>query len=87
MASVIQTVPEVEEIREMCLRLLRHFNYRGFSAVEVKRDERDGKFKLIEKLCGRESEGTRGHLAPQSFFFHQIFSGGDVSRVWQQDTY
>ena len=47
-ASVIKTVPEVEEIREMCLRLLRHFNYRGFSAVEVKRDERDGRFKLIE---------------------------------------
>lgn len=47
-ASVIRTVEPVAEIRDMCLRLLRHFSYRGLGVVEVKKDERDDTFKLIE---------------------------------------
>lgn len=47
-ASVLKTVEANDQIRDMSLRLLRHFCYRGFSALEVKLDERDGIFKLIE---------------------------------------
>jgi predicted ATP-grasp superfamily ATP-dependent carboligase len=36
------------EVREMALRLLRHVGLRGLANVEFKRDDRDGRLKLIE---------------------------------------
>jgi predicted ATP-grasp superfamily ATP-dependent carboligase len=46
--SAMRTVEGNDELEELSLRLLRHFSYRGFSAVEFKKDPRDGKYKLIE---------------------------------------
>jgi predicted ATP-grasp superfamily ATP-dependent carboligase len=41
-----------EEVEQLGLELLRRVRYRGIGYVEFKRDERDGRFKLIE-LNGR----------------------------------
>jgi D-aspartate ligase len=38
----------VEELVEAALRLLRAFDFHGLSQVEFKRDERDGRYKLME---------------------------------------
>jgi D-aspartate ligase len=46
-ASVVEPVRD-DEIEGICDRFLRGVGYRGICEIEVKRDERDGKIKLIE---------------------------------------
>jgi len=40
-------------VRDDGIRLFRKVNYRGFGAIEYKKDERDGSYKLIEPTVGR----------------------------------
>ncbi|MBN1587677.1 MAG: hypothetical protein JW937_09680 [Candidatus Omnitrophica bacterium] len=46
-ASVMISVEE-PEARELAINFLKKINYRGIGHIEMKRDERDGKFCLIE---------------------------------------
>jgi D-aspartate ligase len=46
--SVIKTVPMIEVLREQSLKLLRSYNYRGFSATEFKLDSEMNRYGLIE---------------------------------------
>jgi predicted ATP-grasp superfamily ATP-dependent carboligase len=46
-ASMVQPVVD-EEIAEMCDRFLRSLGYVGICEIELKRDTRDGKVRLIE---------------------------------------
>jgi D-aspartate ligase len=48
MARVSKTVPVIQEIKQLALKLLKSFSYRGFSAAEFKFDRRDNKYKLME---------------------------------------
>ncbi len=45
---LVRTVPVLPELREMGRTLLESFSYTGVSSVEFKRDDRDGRFKLME---------------------------------------
>lgn len=36
------------EMIEMCIEFLRSFNYQGLSGIEIKKDPRDNRYKLIE---------------------------------------
>ncbi len=73
-ASVIKTIPHIEEIKESCLRLLRHLGFRGFSAVEVKLDDRDGTYKLIE-------------INPRPVLYQRLFTfaGINISQILLED--
>ena len=44
----LQRSVSCEPVRELSRRLLARFDYRGFVAVEYKKDPRDGEFKLME---------------------------------------
>ena len=47
-ARVSRTVPMIEDIRQLTLKLLRSVSYSGVSSAEYKFDSRDNEFKLIE---------------------------------------
>ncbi|MCS3904330.1 putative ATP-grasp superfamily ATP-dependent carboligase [Methylohalomonas lacus] len=46
--GALQITIDCPEIRELSIRLLREFNYKGFVGVEFKLDPRDREFKLME---------------------------------------
>src|SRR4029079_13490253 len=57
-ARVAQIAPEVPELREATVELLRRAGFRGMAFAEFKRDRRDGRLLLIERhggavLCNR----------------------------------
>lgn len=45
--SCVESV-DFPELAELGLRMMRGFHYRGISSIEFKRDDRDGRLKLIE---------------------------------------
>jgi predicted ATP-grasp superfamily ATP-dependent carboligase len=47
-ARVAEIAPEMPELREASVALLRRIGVRGAAAVEFKRDARDGSFRLLE---------------------------------------
>ena len=47
-ACVSKTIPMIHEIRQLALKLLRHFAYQGESSVEFKLDNRNNRYKLME---------------------------------------
>jgi predicted ATP-grasp superfamily ATP-dependent carboligase len=47
-SRVTKTIPMIEDIQQLALRLLRSFSYRGVSSSEFKFDIRDNQFKLME---------------------------------------
>ena len=47
-ASLSRTVPMMEDLKSLSLRLLEAFSYTGTASVEFKRDARDGCYKLME---------------------------------------
>ena len=47
-ACVSKTIPMIHEIRQLALKLLRHFAYQGESSVEFKLDNRNNRYNLME---------------------------------------
>jgi predicted ATP-grasp superfamily ATP-dependent carboligase len=47
-ACASKTIPMIQEIRHLALKLLRHLSYQGESSVEFKLDKRNNQYKLME---------------------------------------
>jgi predicted ATP-grasp superfamily ATP-dependent carboligase len=47
-ARVAEVYPEIKELREASIEILRALDYRGAAGVEFKLDPRDGKFRFLE---------------------------------------
>jgi predicted ATP-grasp superfamily ATP-dependent carboligase len=71
------------EVARLGLRLLDHLGYRGLGGVEFKRDDRDGRFKLIE-INGRTAMTDELPIASGVDFpwiAYQDLTGGPVEEV------
>jgi predicted ATP-grasp superfamily ATP-dependent carboligase len=47
-AQLSKTVPMIQEIKQLTVKLLKSFSYHGVSSAEFKYDHRDNQFKLME---------------------------------------
>ncbi|MBE0659089.1 MAG: hypothetical protein IH602_15450 [Bryobacteraceae bacterium] len=47
-ARVAEVIPEIKQLREAAIEILRALDYRGAAGVEFKLDPRDGKFRFLE---------------------------------------
>lgn len=55
--TCVVSIPEIDEIRDYSVQLIKSISYTGYSCIEFKYDIRDGKYKLME-MNGRHNRST-----------------------------
>ena len=68
--TLMETVAD-PELEEMGLRLFRAMNWRGPGSIEFKRDDRDGRWKLIELNARLWQQSALAEIAGMNFPFIQ----------------
>ena len=71
---VCMSTSPVKEIQEIVERVISETGYRGYLSIEFKKDERDGKYKLIE-MNVRISRGV----------WHCIYAGINITEIIMAD--
>jgi D-aspartate ligase len=91
MARVAKTIPVIQEIRNLSLKLLKSFSYHGFSSVEFKFDRRDRLYKLMEINVRPELQERLFFAAGVNFpyiaFTDQTEGAGYVPHAYKTEIY
>lgn len=91
MARVAKTVAMIHEIRSLAGELLKSLSYQGFSSVELKYDERDNCYKLMEINVRAELQErlflAAGINFPYMIYLDAVEGIKSVPRPYQPDIY